>query len=642
MKHLFSRYIDLNLVNEEYTLAVARCDNHPMLVNRKSPEERQTAQMKRILRVPVYHTLLSIAFIATMQPVYAQAPAPRIRISGAGERLEENIRAHLNVATERCSTELRRLNRLLPQINSDIERALQALGYYGASYNSEFIDANGCWALDIAITPGEPVSFGEISVDIAPDDTRTLSENDPFANFLEESPIRTGSQLVHSDYENLKSSLSAIAVENGYFSARFIRSELRVDLQRKLADVQIEFDPGVRFRFGAIRITPIEALSEPFIARFVPFRAGAPYSTDALIELRDSLNNSQYFSDVAVTPQLDSSLVTGAATSRDVPVNIDLNMRPRRSWSTGIGVTTDIGPRLTLAYEDRYLNRSGHRFNGDAALSPLDQRGNLTYNIPLSEPSTESISFSTGLVGQDNDTFTTETFKVGASYRSSVDAWFLGDDWLQNIFTNYQHETSEINDVVESYNLTINGINWTKTQADDPIYPTHGWRLFTQVSGASNALFSDLSFVQLYASGKFVHDIGIGRFLIRSEIATSIVGGVEELPVTIRYFAGGDQSVRGYQYGSIGAENDEGEVIGGKHLLTGSVEYDFQVRPGWRGAVFYDTGNSFADYTNLALKSGVGLGVRWQSPIGPIRVDLAKGLDEGGGLRLHITMGPDL
>ena len=598
--------------------------------------------MKRILRVPAYLTLLSIALVAIAQPVFAQAPSPSIRISGAGARLEENIRAHLSVATERCSTELRRLNRLLPQVNSDIERAAQALGYYRVSYRSEFIEAGDCWALDIAITPGEPVFFGEVSVDIAPDESRTLSESDPFANFLQDAPIRSGSQLVHSDYENLKSSLSAIAVENGYFAARFNRSELRVDLQRNLADVQIEFDPGERFRFGAIRITPIEALSEPFIARFVPFREGAPYSTDALIDLRDSLNSSQYFADVAVSPQLDSSLVTGTSSTREVPVNIDLTMRPRRSWSTGIGVTTDIGPRLTLAYEDRYLNRSGHSFKGDAALSPLDQRGNLTYNIPLRDPSTESISFSTGLVGQDNDTFITDTFKIGASYRSSVDVWILGDDWLQNIFTNYQHETSEINDVVETYNLTINGINWTKTLADDPIYPTHGWRLFTQVSGASDALFSDLSFLQLYASGKFVHDIGIGRFLLRSEIATSIVGGIEELPVSIRYFAGGDQSVRGYQYGSIGAENDDGEVIGGKHLLTASVEYDFQVRPGWRGAVFYDTGNSFADYTNLALKSGVGLGVRWLSPIGPIRVDLAKGLDDGGGLRLHITMGPDL
>ena len=150
-----------------------------------------------------------------------------------------------------------------------------------------------------------------------------------------------------------------------------------------------------------------------------------------------------------------------------------------------------------------------------------------------------------------------------------------------------------------------------------------------------------MSFLQLYASGKVVRAFGPGRALIRMEAATTIVDGVEELPVSIRFFTGGDQSVRGYQYRSLGALNDLGEVIGGKHLLTGSAEYDFDVRPGWKGAVFVDAGNSFADFANFELYRSAGLGIRWLSPIGPIRADVAKGLDDGS-FRLHITMGPDL
>jgi len=586
-------------------------------------------------------TLLSVALIAITQPALAQDAKPLIEISGADTRLEENIRALLSVSDERCTTELRRLNRLLPQVSRDIERAAQALGYYRLDQNNQFTKTGNCWELSIQVIPGAPVLFGDINIQVVPDSTRTLAQNDPFVALMSDLQVRTGNQLNHSEYENLKSSLSAIAVENGYFAARFTRSELLVDVDSNRAGVEIEFDPGVRFRFGKISITPIEALSQQFITRFLPFEAGEPYSTEMLIELRESLNNSLYFSEVAVTPQLNASQAINATGVREVPVNIDLSMRPRRSWSTGLGVTTDIGPRVTLAHEDRYLNRSGHRLSSDIALSPLDQRGNLTYNIPLSEPSTESLSFSTGYVGQDNDTFIADTFKLGVSYRSNVDPWLLGQDWLQNIFVNYQRERSEINDVREQSNLTITGINWTKTVADDPIYPTQGWRLFTQVSGASNALLSDMSFVQLYASGKYIKSIGTGRFLIRSELATSIVGGIEDLPVSIRYFTGGDQSVRGYKYGSLGALNDDGEVVGGKHLLTASVEYDFPVHAGWRGAVFYDAGNSFADYTNLALNTSVGFGVRWLSPIGAIRADIARGL-ETGSFRLHITMGPDL
>ncbi|MCP5343123.1 MAG: outer membrane protein assembly factor [Pseudomonadales bacterium] len=587
-----------------------------------------------------HKTLLPLALVAITQTGVAQPPAPTLHISGADARLEENIRAHLRLLlTERCETEVRRLNRLLPQIDRDIERAAQALGYYRSQQQASFTRNESCWELGVSITPGDPVLLGEVQVQVTADPTRSLQQAAPFAALLNANSLRTGQPLVHSDYEALKSALSAVAVENGYFAARFTRSQLQVDVSQKRADVFIDFDPGERFRFGEIRITPIEALSQAFISRFVPFEQGTPYSTDALIALRDSLNNSLYFSAVAVTPQLDAN--TNAQARREVPVSIDLTMRPRRSWSTGLGVTTDIGPRVTLAYEDRYLNRSGHRFNSDMALSPLDQRANLSYNLPMRNPGRESLNFSTGYVGQDTDTYTTDTFKIGVSYRSTVDAWVFGADWLQNIFSNYQRERSIINDNTERSNLTINGINWTKTVADDPIFPHRGWRLFAQLSGASNAVLSDLSFVQLYASGKYVHDFGPGRLLLRSELATSVVDGVEDLPVSIRYFTGGDQSVRGYQYGSLGATNDDGEVVGGKHLLTASVEYDFQVLPSWRGAVFYDTGNSFADYTNLALKASAGLGVRWQSPIGPIRADVARALD-GSGYRLHVTMGPDL
>ena len=231
------------------------------------------------------------------------------------------------------------------------------------------------------------------------------------------------------------------------------------------------------------------------------------------------------------------------------------------------------------------------------------------------------------------------------SYRSTIDIPLLGEEWLQNIFSNFQRENSALNTVTvnshESSNLTISGINWTRTAADDPIFPTRGWRVFTQLSGASNAFLSDLSFLQLYASGKLVHTVGPGRALLRVEAGTTLVDGVSELPVSIRYFTGGDQSVRGYQFGSLGALNDLGEVIGGKHLLTASVEYDFSVRPSWKLAVFMDAGNSFADFNTVTLNKSAGLGLRWLSPIGPIRADIAKGLD-GGNFRLHITMGPDL
>lgn len=593
--------------------------------------------------------------------VQAQLPVPQINISGAPDNLRDNIRAHVSRLDARCTTNLRGLNRQLPALRRDIDRAAQALGYYKSTHEVQFTEAaaasdpadnvgppadarlgngaggvnpnlRGCWQLDINIVPGDPVRFGDIDIEITDPDVRGM-----FTPVLVAMPIRGGQTLDHSQYERLKSMISSHAVENGFFSARFVRSELNIDLPTNLANVVIVFEPGERYRFGNITISPLDELSNGFLSRFLTFEPGDNYSSEDLIKLRQNYNDSQYFNQVAVTP-----LVT-QADNNEVPVTINLEMRPRRAYSAGAGVSTDNGPRLRLNYEDRYINRRGHRLNADLAVSTLQQEPSLSYIIPLTDPVNDSVRISTGFQRQETDSYISNTYRVGATWRSAV--W---DSWVQNIFVNYQSEKAELTNVTEERmniqtrtNSTISGINWARTRSDDPIYPTRGWRLFVQASGAHENVLSDITFAQLYGSAKFIHSFGPGRLLLRTEVATTIADELLELPVSVRFFTGGDQSVRGYQYRELGATNSDGEVVGGKHLLVGSVEYDIPVRGGWSVAAFVDSGNSFRDFGNMSLKESAGLGVRWLSPIGPIRLDIAKGLDDGG-VRFHITMGPDL
>jgi translocation and assembly module TamA len=568
----------------------------------------------------------------------AQTPdnAPLIRIEGVNEALEDNIRIHLGTLDERCNSTQRRLDRLIPSVRRDIERASQALGYYRLTQQINFQpadpDDNGsCWQLQIIIQAGQAVRIGDINIEFT-----DPSHYRVFEPALSELPIRRGDQLNHSHYERLKAQLSGYAVENGYFSARFLRSELAIDLQNNLAHVNLEFEPGERFRFGEIRISPMEDLSDNFLSRFLTFEAGSDYSTDALIELRQKLNDSQYFSQVIVSPLLSQ------AVDQEIPVTVELGMRPRRSYSAGAGVSTDIGPRLRLMYEDRYINRRGHRLNAELGISPLQLEPSVSYVMPLRDPVNESLRFSGGFQRQETDSYISSTYRVGVTYRTVV--W---DNWVQNIFVNFQHENAELTNVLirdgskEQTNSTISGINWARTRADDPIYPTRGWRLFGQFSGSHENLLSDISFAQIYGSAKLVRQFGPGRVLLRGEAATTLADEVLELPFSVRFFTGGDLSVRGYQFGELGATNSDGEVVGGKHLLVGSVEYDIRVRGNWLAAAFIDVGNSFGDFGNMKLKQSAGLGVRWLSPIGPIRFDIAKGLGDGS-FRFHITMGPDL
>ena len=340
---------------------------------------------------------------------------------------------------------------------------------------------------------------------------------------------------------------------------------------------------------------------------------------------------------MAVTPQLT------AAVDNAVPVTIDLSMRPRKAYSAGIGVNTDTGPRMRINYEDRYINRRGHRLSGDLSVSPLQQEPSLSYVIPLQDPVNDSLRISGGFQRQESDSFITNTYRVGVTHQTLLD-----NNWVQNIFTNYEREDSELTGVAdrsefeEQTNSLISGINWSRTRSNDAIYPTRGWRLFGQLSGAHTNLLSDMTFAQIYGSAKYVRQTGPGRILLRAEAATTLADEVLELPISVRFFTGGDTSVRGYQFGELGATNEQNEVVGGKHMLVGSIEYDMRVTGNWFAAAFIDSGNSFTDFDEMNLKQSAGLGVRWLSPIGPIRVDVAKGLESGGGYRLHITMGPDL
>ncbi len=560
-----------------------------------------------------------VTLALTVSPSYGQS----LRVTGANAALERNIRAHVGIPTSACETSVPRLSRQLPDIRSKVLRASRALGYYQLTQETSFSTEDACWALSIVVDPGEPIVINNVNINIQ-------SQADLFPQTIESSQLAAGDQLNHALYEQIKTNLSSRAIESGFFSARFISSELALDLERNLADVNISFDPGTRYRFGKVNISPIEELSDTFIRKLVALDDGGFYSSSALIELRNQLSDSQYFKDITVTPDID------ALIDDEVPIQVALQMLPQQVYTAGVGMTTDIGPRVRGDYTNRYLNKSGHKATVSAGLSPLEQQLDLSYVIPMRRPAIDKLRFSAGVLRENNDTFESTTSRLGLRYET-INRW----DWRQVWFSNLQNDQYTINDQDESSNLLIFGNNLTRTVADDALYPQKGWRLFGQVQGASETLLSTETFGQLNISAKAVQAFGPGRFIVKATLGATWTNNLDGLPVSLQYFAGGDQSIRGYQYQSLGPLNQAGEVTGGKHLLTSSIEYDFNILPNWKLAVFADSGNAFSDYNNLEFKTGAGVGVRWLSPIGPVRVDIASALDDDNKLRLHITMGPE-
>ena len=569
-----------------------------------------------------FFSLLRIMPLLAVLSVQAQEPV--LDVMGASDSLAANVRSHVRLPELDCDASIQRLNRNLAGVRESVVRAGRALGYYQLLHDIQFQTREECWALSIRLEPGEPVRVGNVAVNVQ-------AQPELFASVVANSPLREGDQLNQALYERIKTNLSATAVEYGYFDARFETSELRLDLVNNRADIALDFNPGQRYRFGEVEIEQPDALSPGFIRRFIAIEPGDYYLSETLLGARNSLNASNYFNSVSVSPALQS------ASEGRVPVSVRLAMRPRHVYSSGVGVTTDIGPRVRFDYQDRYSNERGHSVLGNLGLSPVQQNLDIGYRLPLANPATESLEISGGFFVQDTESFTSETTKLAATY-----SFINAHAWRQNYFVNLQHDDFTVADDTQVADLLIAGTSLNRTRADDALYPTRGWRLFAELKGASDAVLSSQSFLQLNLNGKLIEPVGRGRVLMRFDAGTSLVDDVGELPASIQYFSGGDQSVRGYKYQSLGPLDENGQVSGGKHKLSLGIEYDFQVASAWKLAAFVDAGNSFNRLSDLKLNRGVGLGVRWLSPIGPIRVDLASPLDNDNSLRLHITMGPDL
>lgn len=560
------------------------------------------------------------------------AASPEIRIEGGSDRLRDNVRSFISIADEPCETPLWRMRARLRELQRQVQSAGQALGYYQLESEHDLSRNDECWSLTLTLTPGEPVRLARVDIEIKGDG----HDDGAFRSIREQPGLRVGDVLDHGRYESLKSRFGVLASARGYFEGRFERSRVVVDQDANSAHLELIYHTGPRYRFGDIRLEH-DILDGSFIRRYFTFEAGEPYATDPMLELKSRLNASDYFRSVRVNPllqQLDGDTV---------PVLVELEGRKRHGYSVGAGYATDTGPRLLLGYENRYVNNRGHAFNADLEVSEVGTNVEAAYRIPMSRPANEMLRIYTGYQDEKTDDTVSALNTVGASYTRSEE----GSDWLQTYSLNFEREYYEVGGQPERRSdLLVPAFSLSRTRSDGSNYPLSGWSFLGRISGSPSTLGSDTSFVQLYTRVKGIYGIGPGRLLLRAEGGYTEVGEFSDLPVSQRFFAGGDASVRGYDYKSIGPEalsEETGKpvVVGGRHLLTTSVEYDYRVLDSWAIAAFVDQGNAF-DHSDFNFKRSAGLGIRWLSPIGPVRVDVARALDDDEGWRVHLSMGPDL
>jgi translocation and assembly module TamA len=576
--------------------------------------------------------LSGLAF--SMLPVVTAAAAPAtpkvdVQIEGLNRELKRNVLASLDIEESRKDKDLdeTRIRRLFTQGTSEIEQAVQPFGYYKPVIHPTLTQKGDTWVARYEVEPGPLLRVTHRDLQVVGE-----GASDPgFTAAVQSFPLREGDALLQPAYEGGRKAFDDYAAANGYLDAQFLVHEIRVDLAAYTSEVVLHYQTGARFRFG--KITFHQNFLDPDLLRgYVTVKEGDPLDADALLKLQNGLSSSPYFERVEVVTRRE------AAVGVEVPIEINLTPSKRQRWTAGLGYGNDTGPRVTGGLEIRRLNRRGHRADIEARLSDIEKSGKTDYIIPGVYPSTDLLTYTLAYADLHPQTSTSKSFLIGGSRARALGRW------RQSIGLDFERTTFKVGSDSGVSHLLGPQASWQRLFADDRIYPTHGERIEFDLRGADKSLLSNATFVQAIARGKFIQSFGEQRFrlITRADLGYTETSDFHALPPTVRFFAGGDQSVRGYSYQGIGPRDAFGHVIGGKALEVASIELEYRFLRKWGVATFYDTGTA-NDKFGGQLKVGTGVGVRWLSPIGLVRLDAATAIREPGHpIRFHLTIGPDL
>ncbi|MCL1065303.1 autotransporter assembly complex protein TamA [Shewanella olleyana] len=583
-----------------------------------------------------------------------------IQLTGASERLTKNIRAHLgespNSAVQRRA--------FLFTVEENIIAALESMGHYHAKVDIKVTEAEkGPWTLNVTIDEGEPTIIEWVDIKFSDE----MIDDNSFNRWLNQLTIKPGDTLNHGVYSDLKSQLVTLALARGYFDATFARSEIEINRDLNTAKIHIDFESGNRYLIGDVVFSG-QTVNDDLLEELIPFEPNAKYSTSRLNRLNRNLIDTGYFSSIKVLPQVDGMSDT------EVPIKVDLAPRPTHSFEVGLGA--DIGtnaentvePRVRLTWRMPQINSYGHTQETTLEWSTDRPKFLTTYTIPLSHPLDDQLKLRIGLL-RDKYGVTQDYNEADRNYDYTgqlesekrllgvIRQQRLDSGWLFGYSLEFNQEFYNQSDTDYDPTFVLAGFSIGKTtRGDNSLDPKSGFRQIYSVEYGDPNLGSEIRLTKFEAKFKWIDTFfDRHRFVSRLDLGANIADSdqIDQISPSLRYFTGGDQSIRGYGYQELGPYieyvNSEGgisrQVVGGRYLIVGSFEYQYYLNDTWRVATFVDAGNAF-DTEKFEPIVSVGSGIHWISPIGPIKLDVGVGLKETETIdrswRIHLTMGTEL
>jgi translocation and assembly module TamA len=579
--------------------------------------------------------LLLFPMLVFSVPLLIPAPSPaadplEIVIKGLEGELLENVKAALAIPpglVQNGKVAELWAARFEGQASEKVRAAVEPFGYYDPKISTSLENTGeGTYRLSVDVDAGNPVHLTtvEVSINGKGADEKSLRS---LAGLF---PLRKGDILRQDKYEEAKGALMARAIGLGYLDASYSVHEILVDRKSYQASIRLTLETGKQYRFGKTRFEGAPQYPDKFLRRFLTFKPGQIFSNEKLGETQLNLMNSERFSDVIVSPEKEK------AVGLEVPVVVMLTPAPRRHLRIGAGYGTDTGPRVSFDYRDLNFLKRGREVRGNFTLASRIKAIGAAYIIPSADSIDSYNEVLFELKRQNPTTYDDKIISLEGNRTRSYGQGRIGAAYLK-----LQKDNYSIGAENSRARLVMPGVRFSARRYNSLIRPTNGYRYAIDLKGTGKMFGSSTGFVQLHAEGDTVVPLPWRLFLMsRFSAGFTQCESFTQLPPSIRFFAGGDRSVRGYDYQSLGPKDASGAVVGGKNILVTSVELDRAILSDWGVAVFFDIGNAFDSFADITLYKGAGIGVRYYTRIGAIRLDLARQIDvPKPGYRVHITVG---
>jgi len=572
---------------------------------------------------------LSAAFVQAAPP-----PPISVEIEGLSGKVLDNVKTALKLPPgiiEQGKVDDSLARSFREQAPGKVRSALQAFGYYHPDVETSWVQKDdGLYHLHVRVDAGKPILLKDIRVQVMGPGSREAILLKLVANF----PLKHGDILRQDLYEQAKDAILKEAVRLGYPGAFFSSHAIRISMEERRADIELVLETGPRYRFGPVSFTGKPAYPEKFLRRYLEFKPEDVFSYEQIAKTQANYANADRFREIAVNAKKEDAI------DGRIPVEISLTPSPAKSVKLGAGYGTDTGPRVTLRYRDVNVIGRGQEWESELKVSQVLQGLSTRYIFPGEKDYRSYTALTAGAQREETTTYLTKWVKLEAERSRG-----FGTNRAGSLFIQARQENSDVGEQTTNTFLLMPGGRFSDMRYDDVIRPRKGFNYQAELKGTHQSLGSSTGFIQFMTSGDLIIPLPASfSFIMRARVGVTWQNDPpQDLPVSVRFFAGGDRSVRGYAYQALGPKDSSGNVVGGRNLLTGSAELERYIGKSWGVAAFYDAGNAFNNLSDISVARSAGMGLRYYSPIGPIKLDVARQIDVvEPDIRFHLTIGVGL